>query len=148
MRYVKLFAPLLIISLIDLWLLYFVEPMDMTLAIILKVSVLIYYLRLDNAGTPLINTLSVILVIMGIGEYLLPIYVLVGQILYATSALAFWGSLFYQTYTERDQRPTQKDKNNISGFFLAFRNSDSNQTIGGNPIYSCQLIGGIRLFLR
>ena len=88
MNYLKLFIPIALAILVAvLSENYFIEHTEMV-AIILKAGMLIYYLRLGSTGTPLINTLTIILVIMAIGEYLLQTSMSIGQIILVISDLA------------------------------------------------------------
>ena len=109
MKYIKLFVPLLIAILtIILTGIYFDRQVDSSVVIIfiiLKVLLFIYYLRLGNAGTTLINTLTLLLVSTAIGEYLLTINATVGQIVLITSYLAFGLIYFF-----RQKLKDKKDK--------------------------------------
>jgi hypothetical protein len=95
MKYFKLFLPFTIYFLILIvWEIYFQNQPDPTVVIILKFGLLIFYLRLDNSRTLLINTLTLILILMGFGEYLLlSDSSTLGQIIFSISSIAF--GLFY-----------------------------------------------------
>ena len=104
MIYIKLFLPPIVIFALTLaWEFYFQEPPGSTAAVISKYGLLIYYLRLDNSGTPQINPLTLTLILMGLGEYFLKSNVL-GQILYFVSA-----SVFGVLYFVRHSQKTTKD---------------------------------------
>lgn len=109
MKYIKLFVPLLI-SIITIILtgVYFEEQdgsSEIIIFIILKAGLLIYYLRLGNAGTTLINTLTLLLVSTAIGEYFLSTNATVGQIILIISYLAFGLIYFF-----RQKLKDKKDK--------------------------------------
>jgi len=103
MKYIKLFLPLIIgLAINTLWEINFQKP-DPTVTTILKFGLLIYYLRLDNSGTPLINTLTGTIIFMGIGEYFLKNYQVLGQILYGLSAFAF-GTIYFLRQTQKQTK--------------------------------------------
>jgi hypothetical protein len=95
MKYFKLFLPFIIYFLVlIIWEIYFQNQPDPTIVTILKSGLLIYYLRLDNSRAPLINTLTLTLILMGFGEYLLlSDSTTMGQIIFIMSSIAF--GLFY-----------------------------------------------------
>ena len=105
MKYLKLFIPIPITILIDILSLYHFEGPNPYVAIVLKTGLFIYYLRLDNARTPLINTLTLILLSMGLGEYFLQINTTVGQIILTCSVIAFG-----IVYAIRQRLKDKKDK--------------------------------------
>ena len=85
-----------------------------------KAGLFIYYLRLNNTGTPLINTLTVILITMAFGEYLLSINTTLGQIIFIISDIAF-GLLFFlrQKLKETKDKLSKLKITAVSLFVLA-----------------------------
>jgi hypothetical protein len=94
MNYLKLFLPIpFAILLIVLTFLTFENQSDkvyvLICGILVKGGVLIYYLRIGNDKTPMINTLTVILLGMLTGEYLFNNELTGGQILFIITNIAF-----------------------------------------------------------
>lgn len=114
MKYFKFFLPLIIYFLfLILWETYFQMPPDPTVRPILKFGLLISYLRLGNSRTPLINTLTLTLIIMGLGEYLLlSDSSTLGQIISIISCIAF-GLLYFFRQKLKD------NKDNLSKLKIA-----------------------------
>jgi hypothetical protein len=73
---------------------------------VIKVGMMIYYLRLSNNGTPLINTLTLFLVVAGAGEYLIIKNFDLGLTLMGAANIAF-----AITFLFRQKLKTLKDKN-------------------------------------
>ena len=89
MNYLKLFLPILIVVLFFLASEIFFIGYNPVLFVILKTTLLIYYLRLDNSGTPLINALTATLLCLGVSEYLLPLSPTMGEILFVLVNIVF-----------------------------------------------------------
>lgn len=105
MKYLKLFIPIPITILIDILSENYFEGPNPYVAVVLKAGLFIYYLRLDNTRTPLINTLTLILLSMGLGEYFLQTNTTVGQIILVCSVIAFG-----IVYAIRQRLKDKKDK--------------------------------------
>ena len=103
MKYLKFFLP---IPLVFLLIFLSEQYMRDTLHIgvyFFKTGLFIYYLRLDNSGTPLINTLTVVLLSMALGEYLLSINTTLGQVIFIISDIAF-GLLYFFRQKFKDSK--------------------------------------------
>lgn len=88
LTYLKLFLPILILVLFFLASEIFFIGFNPTVAVVCKTVLLIYYLRLDNFRTPLINVLTIIVLCMSISEYLIQFDAKMGQILFVVSNMA------------------------------------------------------------
>src|SRR5690242_10135622 len=104
MNYIKLFLPLLIVVLFFIASEIFFIAYNPALFAIIKTALLIYYLRLDNSGTPLINALSATLLCMGVSEYLLQFSTTMGEILFVLVNL-----VFAVTYAIRQRLKADRD---------------------------------------
>ena len=105
MNYLKLFIPIPIAVIIQILSENYFDGPNKVIAIIVKAGVFIYYLRLGNQGTPLINTLTLILLSMAVGEYLLITNTTFGQIILAISDIALGLTYFF-----RQKLKNKKDK--------------------------------------
>lgn len=104
MNYIKLFLPLLIVVLFFVASEIFFIGYNPALFAIIKTTLLIYYLRLDNSGTPLINALSATLLCMGVSEYLLQFSTTKGEVLFVLVNL-----VFAVTYAIRQRLKADRD---------------------------------------
>jgi hypothetical protein len=105
MKYLKLFLPIPLVFLLIFISEQYVGNVLPVGVYFIKAGLFIYYLRLDNAGTPLINTLTVILLSIALGEYLLTVNITLGQIIFSISSIAF-GLLYFL----RQELKEAKDK--------------------------------------
>jgi len=106
MNYWKLFLPIPIAILIALSTIPFESQYrgyNIVIGIIVKCGLLIYYLRLSNSGTPLINSLTAIIIIMLAGEYY--IFTKAGQLVFVFANIALG-----ITYLLRQKLKNKKDK--------------------------------------
>ena len=103
MKYLRLFVPIPIAILAIILSANYFEGPNKIISIVLKGGLLIYYLRLGNAGTPLINTLTVVLVSMAVGEYLLWTNIIIAQVILIISSLAL-GLLYFFRQIINDAR--------------------------------------------
>lgn len=99
MHYLKLIIPIPIataITLLTIPMAVSNNNLNLIIASSVKAGLLIYYLRLDNSGTPLIKTLTVLLIVMAVGEFLFSINVVPGRLLLITSSLLLGLTYFFR----------------------------------------------------
>ena len=98
----------ILISLIPTLLFEDDRDIQLVLGVAIKAGLLVYYLNLNNRGTPFIQTLTFILLIMLFGEYLFNTgRILVGQVIFIIANI-----VFAVMYFLRQVMKTQKGKVN------------------------------------
>ena len=118
--------------------------------IILKTASLIFYLRLDRKGTPLLNTLSALVVLMGVGEYVLLIEPPIGKIVLIVSVAAFGLMFFFRQKLKEAKDPLSQQKSVFVLIFVLAEvysvNNSSKPSIA--LLVSFVLLGGLYLYDR
>ena len=71
-----------------------IEDTQLIWIFLFREGLFIYYLRLDNNRTPFINTLTVLILAMSLGEYVLGLNSTLGQIVFIISVILF-GIVFF-----------------------------------------------------
>jgi hypothetical protein len=107
MNYSKLLLPAAFMILLTTIVALFDWPdlhAQLTLGIFLKAGLLIYYLRVNNSGTPFINTLTSIMILVMAGEYLINTgFVTTGNIIYVVANIGF-AVMYFLRHVMKDKR--------------------------------------------